>query len=295
VIRRAAAFAVALVAVGLLAGAAAGAMFTDPTGDVIVVPEGAVVTGLDLTGVEITNTPDGTITFRVTIAGSPPLQPSSVIGILLDLDQNAATGDQGVEAILAYGADELGAQMTLFAVYSALARELVELDPSVLAVTYVGGVLEVTVSRTALLDTTGFTFQALTIVEPANGSAAAADVAPDGGAKYNLEGFTPPRPPKIVATRPRGMPSAPHAGKRFEVRSLVTREDTKLLVSAGRVTCAVTIGGAKLRASGRLGVTGARCAMTIPKNARGKLLRGTMTIRSSGLTTAKRSFSFRVR
>jgi hypothetical protein len=296
VIRRLAAVAAALGIVGLLAGAAVAASFIDATGDVIVVPEGAVVAGsLDLSGVEITNTPEGVITFRITLADAPALQPSSLIGIVLDLDQNPATGDDGTEAVIAYGTDELGAPASAFLLYRALAGELMEADPSGITLDYAGGVLVLTVSRSELLDTTGFTFQALTVVTTPNGSAAAVDAAPEEGAKYNLAGFAPPRPPKIVATRPVGVPAAPHAGKHFEVRSLATREDTKLLLSSGSVACSVRVGAAKLGARGTLGLTGARCAMSVPKNARGKLLHGTMTIRSTGLTAAKRTFSFRIR
>ena len=279
----------------VFAGVAVAASFTDPTGDVLVLPEGSTLTGLDMTAVEVTNTPDGLLTLRVTLAGAPPALPGplSLVAFFIDADKNAATGDEGLDALVAHGVDDTGSAAIL-ALWDDAVGDYVERPTTALTTSYLNGVVELTLPRSELLDTRGFTFGVTSVVVGANDSVAL-DVVPDADEllTYDLVGIPPQVPPRLTATSPVGSPAHPRAGKRFAVTSLVTRADTGLLVSAGSVGCSVHVGAGKVRASGKLGVAGARCTLTVPKNAKGKVLRGTMTIRALGSTT-KRAFNFRV-
>jgi hypothetical protein len=286
--------AVALAAV--LAGAAVAASFTDPAGDVVVAPEGADVTGLalpDITSVDVTNSPDGLVTFRIVVA-TPTLSPLSVLGVVLDLDKSPLTGDDGVEAIIGYLVDPLGQGGLLFDRWDG--GELVEVAASTATTSFSEGVLTITVPRSELLDTRGFGFGVAALAFTANLAALAVDVAPDSEELwvYDLVGIPPPPPPGLSATRPVGSPARPAAGKTFVVTSLVTRADTGDIVTAGSVRCAVKVGKASIRATGRFRNLAAHCTMKVPAKASLKTLKGTMTIRSAGGVVA-RPFSFRVR
>lgn len=81
-------------------GARADATFTDPVGDQ------SKPTAPDITGVQVANTPDGTLAVRVTVANyQSVLPPLSGVVIGFDTDKNPATGDQGVDAALGYLVD----------------------------------------------------------------------------------------------------------------------------------------------------------------------------------------------
>lgn len=291
---RIAAVAAALGLVALFAGAALAASFSDATGDVVVIPEGAPVTGLDIATVDVTNSSEGLVTMRMTLAGSPLLPPDSIVAVILDLDHDPNTGDEGIEAVIAYLVDAARVAELVFGRLNLSTGVIDNAPATALGAAYADGVLELTAPRSELFDTRGFDFGVISLVVTADESAAL-DVAPEGEALwvYDLVGIPPPPPPKLSTTKPVGSPAKPRAGRRFTVTSLVTRDDTGGLVSAGKVTCVVRAGAAKVRAAGQMTVAGARCAMTVPKNAKGKLLRGTMTIRADG-ATAKRTFSFRV-
>jgi hypothetical protein len=97
----------------------------------------------------------------------------------------------------------------------------------------------------------------------------------------------------LTATKPKGAPTAPRAGKPFVVSSTITRSDTFETVSAGSVVCVVRAGATRVRAVGRFRGGSAQCAMTVPKSASRKTLRGTITV-SALDTSVSKPFSFRV-
>jgi hypothetical protein len=274
-----------------VAVASAGSI-TDPAGDVAVEPQGANLTGLDITSVDVMNTPDdsGLVTFRVTLAGAPELPPDAIVVVLLDTDKNESTGDEGVDAHILFQVDSKGAQTLLVGRYdpSARAFRYVGFDPP----PYADGTVVLTVGRFLLNNTRGFRFAALTVVGPSGSPAAvAADIAPDTGvaATYDLVGL----PPLLELQRAIGEPTRPRAGDRFTVTSTVVLEESGELVRRGKVTCVAHVGKRRLRAVGRFTGAGARCAMTVPRGARGKTLRGTIRIQAAG-ATGVRSFVYRV-
>lgn len=277
--------AAVIVAVGGAAVAGADTTYSDPQGDVFATsPELAPLTP-DLTSVAVFNTPDGRITFQIAIAGPEVLHPDSAFGLFLDIDKNAITGDDGDDAQAFFDASG----SVDFERWNG--SEMLDVPETNMSSSFANRVLTYTVHRSELDNTASFQFWVGAAVVTAAGFGA--DVAPDGlepAYTYDLVALAAP---SLSTTRPSGTPARPRAGKRFTVTSVVTRDDTGGPVSTGTVTCAVRVGKAPVRATGGFAAAGARCQMTVPRTAKGKLLRGTMTIRSEG-ATATRPFSFRV-
>ena len=73
----------------------------------------------------------------------------------------------------------------------------------------------------------------------------------------------------------------------------MTRSDAAAVASA-QVTCKAKAGKQTLRSSASLSGGTARCAMRIPKGAKGKVLRGSMTAQVEDATVTK-AFKFTVR
>ena len=89
----------AVVAAGLAVGGAAlaDAAFSDAVGDNNEAP--------DITSVEVSETADGMLTVRTTVANYQTLPNDSFIHLWFDLDNNTRTGSDGDEANVLYQAD----------------------------------------------------------------------------------------------------------------------------------------------------------------------------------------------
>lgn len=293
---RSASIAVAAVVACLLAGGAQAVTFNDPVGDTIVLPEGAdvsTVTRLDISTVDVTNTPAGVLTFRVNVT-SPTIGPATIVSVDLDLDRNTATGDEGVEAILTYVVNPDGSTSLDFERWNGSA--LAPVTTTMATASFAAGIVTFTVPRSELEDTRGFNFESFAIAFRSDLMAFVADVAPNTTQpySYDLTGLAPPPPPRLTASRAVGAPVRPTAGRAFSVSTVVKRQDTGATLRTGTVACVVRVGTARVRAVGRFSGGRARCALTVPRTARGKTLRGTMTIRAAD-ATVRVNFSFRVR
>jgi hypothetical protein len=280
----------AVVAVVSTGAARADRSFGDPAGDQQNTP---TAPGLDITTVDVSNAADGLVTFRVTIANYQSLPPGGVVAAVLDTDRNINTGERGLEAsiILLKGLD--GAERVVFEQYSPAAGALVEAPATNMSATFSAGVWTWTIPRSELSDTRGFAFGLIAAIVNASGSLGGVDIAPDGNELwvYELAGLPPA---KLFASTPAGKPAKPVAGKPFTTSVLVTLADKITLVTSATVTCRVHVGSATIHATGRFHKpTTASCAMNVPPGAKGKTLRGTMTIHAMG-GTIKKSFHFPV-
>jgi hypothetical protein len=286
--RSLAALAIPLAVAALSAAAAsADSSFEDPAGDTL----GAAP---DLTTVAVSNSPGGDITFQTTVANyqalPPPPSARVHLALFLDLDENESTGELGNEAEAVFVNILVNNGAVDFRRWDG--SQMVDVPETNMSSSLSAGVLTFTVNRTELLNVTGFAFrvQALTFVD---GGGPRFDLAPDEGYwNYDLV-FPPPPPPTLSASKPVGTPTRPVAGRRFTVRSTVTRSDTGEAVTAGSVKCNVRVGAARLRADGRFRAGRAQCVMAVPLRARGKTLRGSMTVRAAGASVTK-PYSFRI-
>jgi hypothetical protein len=286
---------------------------------VIAIPPELAPLVPDLTTIAVSNTPDGRITFQLTIAGPQTFAPltafgiffnidknvltgdeianyqtlpaKSAISILFNLDKNGATGDQGFETAVTHAVDLAGQSRLVFERFEESRFSLVEVPTSSVSGTFSAGVFTVQVPRTELQNTRTFEVGIYAVVFGEKVSEVAGDVAPDQGLwTYDLVGLPAP---SLSASTLLPSPRRPVAGRQFSVSAAVTQSDTGAAVSAGGVTCNVRIGKVRARARGSLRGESARCTMAVPRTARGKTLSGTLTVRSAGASVTKR-FSYKV-
>ena len=248
--------------------------YPDPAGDSTTAP--------DVTAVTAANDASGNLTLTVK-TNQPTLSADAIVDIAFDIDHNPETGGNGVEYAFFIGSNGWD-----FLKWDG--SKFVRANASSANGTYANGVATFKVSRADLGGVADFTFWASTFQLDANGNFIAEDTAPDGTAAYKYA-FSKPLTlrPGTVAT----VPAKPAAGKALAVRMKVTRGDTGGPLTTGAVTCTARVGTAPLRASGRVSGGLASCNMSLPKNAKGKVVRVTMKVTFQGVSTTK-TFSARV-
>jgi hypothetical protein len=289
--RRLVGLGVAGALVVLLTGTQAGALasFGDATGDhgkteTLIAP--------DIGGVQVSNTPDGVITFRVAIENYSELPPRSRIVTLFDLDRDVETAELGFERAVSHLGDATGPTRVVFEQWDEPSFGYVQIPASTITSSFSGGVYTMSISRSELGNTAGFNFALFTILFGENQRDRVGDIAPNENRwSYDLVGLPSPT---LSTARVIAMPARPLAGKTFTIAALVRRSDTGGALSAASVSCTARVGQARVRAVGRFSEGRARCVVSVPRNAKGKTLRGTLTVRAAGARLT-RAFSYRVR
>ena len=219
---------------------------------------------------------DTTVTFTVT-TNQTVLSPDAMFFGYIDTDGTAATGFPGVGAEHFFLADDTGGLM------AHVNGNILSFDlQSSLRTNYANGVLTVQIARSELGSVEKLTFAFEADLDDANGDTIAEDAAPNG-APYYTYSFAPLA---LTMSQPAGAPRKPVAGKAFVVSAVVTRSDAAA-VASGQVTCQAKVGKQTLRSSARLNGGTALCAMRIPKGAKGKVLRGSMTAQVEDATVTK--------
>lgn len=265
--------------------------FDDPAGDQRNTEE---LVAPDITSVHVSNTRDGLVTFRLTIANHAALPPNSRIAVLFDLDKRQETGDQGFEYTVRHETDAQGQTSPLvFERWEDEIFQLVQIPSTGLTSSFADGVFTLSVPRSSLENTVSFEFglyaAALDVARP---NRSAVDSAPDANLwRYDLVGLPAPR---LSTSRMTAMPGRPVAGKAFTVGAQVTRSDTSTTLTSASVRCLARIGKSRVRAVGRFSGGRARCVVTVPRTAKGKTLRLTITVRAVGAVHT-RTLSYRVR
>ena len=142
-----------------------------------------------------------------------------------------------------------------------------------------GPVLQV--GRAALGDPQAFNV----ILKTANGEDL--DLAPDSGSwSYAVT------PLQLTAGRLAVGPA--RAGKPLAVAMEVERSDFETALDEGAIVCRATVAGRRLAGRGLFAGDLIVCSWRLPKDARGKRVRGSVSVTFQGVT-AKRSFTVRVR
>jgi hypothetical protein len=276
----------ALAGLSWAAAGAADVSFTDPTGDQkAALGGGAEVANAapDITRVDVSNGQDGVILFRVTIANYRDLPSNAFLAVFFDLDRNSVTGDLGDEAQIGWTPGG-GAVLERWD-----GQRMVRATADAILADFSEGVFSLAVHRGILDGVTSFDFLVGTSARV--DEFLATDVAPVLGSHWTYHvvfGMLTLRASGLSAT-----PARPVAGKRFTVSTAVTRNDTRALVRSGNVTCVARAGGTLIRARGGFSGGRARCTMTVPVGARGKLLRGTLTVQVESVSVRK-PYSFRI-
>jgi hypothetical protein len=275
----------AVVAFVVAGVAGADSSYTDPSGDSGAAP--------DITGIAVANDPaTGLLTLRIT-TNQPSLAAAAALFITFDTDRNPATGAEGFDYAGAVGANAAG-----LGKWNGSDWDFDGTPRATLLTGYGGGVGTFSINRSELGNTSGFDFFVTAAQLGADGSIAASDIAPNGDDlySYTLAAAPAPKPKPLVLTAGNavGKPGRPQAGSAFTATVPVKRSDTGgSLAAGGTLTCRITVGGKAVRATGNFGAGGARCGVRVPAGAKGKTLRGTMTVTFNGARVV-RAFSFRV-
>ena len=225
----------------------------------------------------------GRITFHIAVSltGSP-----AGYGIFLDTDMNAQVQDQTGRVVVLVatagmvmptvmtGAD--GSQVSVPVAASATATDL-----------------SVSFLKTDMGIDKGFAFWVMSVKDDASGSA---DDAPDNGMwPYILTGQTTTtttstttvQTVKAVIGAPTLVPKTAVAGKRLTVTFPVTRSDNGAPLTSGKMICDPSVSGKVITHAESFTGGTAKLAFTVPKTAKGKLLRVKVTIKSGDQSTTK--------
>jgi hypothetical protein len=295
--------------VGLIAVMTAGAeqSYTDPTGD-----GGA---GTDITTITVRNDLAGVISIQV--ASASPIVGNHAVAIAIDADKNQATGADGDEAFM-YGGPLVGA-----AFFSCSSAGCTPTNPpGFSAGAAAANVTEFTFNRSAIGNVSSFNFYAVSIsidppyinfwdAAPSSGYFTYDLVFPqcsngidddsDGKVDSQDLGCSSPTdeneaddPVNIRLGAATAKPALVKAGRVVTISATTTRVETGQALDSGRVLCTASYPkGKKLRAAGSVVGGKAVCRMKAPLAARGKRVRGVMTVTYQ---TAKATipFAFRV-
>jgi hypothetical protein len=263
----------AALALGAAQIARADASFTDAAGDSKTAP--------DITTVTASHDAAGNLTFTVRTS-HPELGSDSIVDIAFDTDQNPDTGSNGVEYFFLVGSS--GWQFVRWD-----GTQFVPAGASSANGGYVNGVATFKVSKADLGGVAKFTFWADSFQVDANGNLIDGDTAPEGTNAYT---YTLTKPLRLTAGAVAAV-AKPAAGKPLTVRTRVTRGDTGGPLTTGTVRCTVRVGTTALRAAGRVAGGLASCTTKLPKTAKGKTVRVTLTVTLQGVSTTK-TFSAKV-
>jgi hypothetical protein len=254
--------------------------FPDPAGDQDAAP--------DIGAVRVSDAKNGWITFAITTPNYAVLPEQSAVVVSIDADSNPRTGDSGTELQLALAAGEISLERW------DGSRFVPDDLPTRARHRNAGNVVSIDLHVSELDNSGRFRFSLLSAdVNTAIQGIVAVDVAPDDFTfwRYSLAN----RPAlKLTATRLSATPTRPRAGKPFAVNLAVTRSDTRRPISSGTVGCRVLAAGKPVAAKGSVGRGAVHCSFVVPETATGKVLRGTITVRSGGKAVAA-DFSYVVR
>ena len=250
----------------------------------------------DVTNTNVANDDAGNITFTINISNRPALTQDMLALLFLDTDRNPATGDQQ-----SFGADYaiqlVPGEVDLFQWNGSDYA----IAPSASSLTYAYAATGATirVNASELGKTKGFNFALIVIsgITPdASGNPdftnAHQDVSPDPG--HGTFAYQVLTKLTLTATAFTTSPKPAKAGRPFSVGLAATQSDTGAAVQAGSVACAATVANKRIAVRTTRLVNGvAACVWSIPKKARGKTIRGTITLTVQGVQL-RRTFSAKI-
>lgn len=250
----------------------------------------------DITSVDVSNDDSGLITFKVNISNRPAFTQDMVVLMYFNTDQSGSTGDPqngGADYVI-----ELDPGVVNLFKWNG--SDFVA-APSQTSLTYAydatGPTIHVSASDLGHTKILGFAVRVISgITYDASGNPditnAHEDDAPDPGhGFYTYQVLT-----KLILKRTAftTSPAPARAGKRFSASLGASENDTNGPVTKATITCSATVAGKRLPATHSLANGVASCYWKLPKTAKGKTLRGTVTVTVRGAKLAK-TFAVRVR
>jgi hypothetical protein len=262
----------ALTVLGVAGGAVASNSFSydDPAGD--------SASAADLTGIVVSNTDTGTITFALTYANRPDgLGDDDQLQVWLDTDENNSTGDQfGFDYVIAV--DKGGAILKHGTPAGFEDAPASTLSPSADGKT-------VSVNRSDLGNTAKFDFFVRAVAK----SDLSGDDAPDSSNQVFVYSLAAPRLNNVLVAF---SPKTPKAGKTFTALVLLARFDDGSTAGLPKtVSCKGTLNDRPI--AGR--AQSVRCVWKLPRSSKGKRFSFKITISVNGAQATFGPWRFKVR
>ena len=256
--------------------------FSDPAADAAAAP--------DLKNVSVVgDARTGMLVVSVTASGARPASPDGLtrwLQVWLDTDSNPVTGDDGSEYTLVYSDDPADPEHWWnVGRWDGGAWQSVEYVPT-MDFTRSGDVLTWRLNKAQLGGATRFTLMAGAGIDDANGMSLGRDLAPDNGEWiYNIAGparmltqFVTPLIGRVAT-----VPARVQAGQRVTVSVPVARERSEkfLPLTRGTMSCDPSVSGRRIAHAESFKNGIARLSFVVPKTAKGKVLKVTLTIKAS--------------
>jgi hypothetical protein len=250
--------------------------------------------GPDIQSVVVSNDNTGIVSFQVNVPNQASLSGEKLVDLLIDSDNNPATGDPDpLNPGADYAIELFQSQVNLYKwdgqTYSRTAS-----GPSQATLVFTQGANgpQIKISTVELGDTKKFNFDVTAISGVTIDSSgnldftnAHADFAPDlGHGLYSYDVKTEAL--KLLAKNVRI--GTARAGSLFTVRMTAVRNDTGAALQGGTVNCKAKISGKAIGArTHRFANKQAQCAWQIPGSARGKRITGSITVVFEGKKVTK--------
>ena len=253
--------------------------------------------GADIASLNFSNDDQGNITMLVNVPNRPTLTGDMIFVILIDADANPATGDPqslGADYAIELDGPISGAAGVGLFRWDGTTFTGSGVPQTTLTFAYANGAVTIKMNVSELGATKRFSFAVIAIsdiVLDANGDPdltnAHYDYAPDPGHgffTYDVKTV----PPALVVQSFSTKPLKPKAGKGYTASLAFARTDGSPPTGTETVTCRATVAGRALAATSRSLINGrASCTWSIPKTAKGKTIRITVTVQSGSLKASK--------
>jgi len=239
----------------------------------------------DITSIVVSNDDAGLITFQINVSNRPTFTPDMYFLVFIDADNNPSTGDTnsvGAEYAIDLEPGAVGLFQWNGTTYAPASSQ------TSLTYAYASTGPTIHVSAAELGKTKALRFGTLAasgFALDANGNPDTtnehADLAPDPNHGF----YSYPVLTKLVLTVTEftTSPKPAKAGRTFSVSLAATENDTKGPVASGTVTCPATLAGKRAVAVRHVVANGiATCVWQIPKTAKGRIMRGSITLTLQG-------------
>jgi hypothetical protein len=271
------------LAFGGLAGTASNAQtYPDTTGE-----DGAAP---DITSIAVANDDAGAMSFQINVSNRPALTPDMLFLIFIDSIPSAGDGQAlGADYVLQLIPEGIGLFKWNGADYL--------FESSSASYTYSTGGPTMRVGAIDLGKPKSINFFVLAvsgITVDANGNPVLTNIRRDFAPNFGTYNYEVKTTLVLSVVNVTTSPRPARAGKAFSAAVAVTRNDTAGLVLEGAVTCSAKIGGVAVPVKARRVANGvAACSWTLPQTAKGKTIRGTITLTVEGAQVT-RPFSARI-
>jgi hypothetical protein len=297
--------AAAFAAFALLALAAAGdgrATLAVAAANTVTFPDstGEDPAGPDISSVVVSNDDRGNLTFKLNVPNRPTLTGDMLILVGVDSDANPGSGSPdfgGADYLIQLEGPLSGSAAIVLFRWDGTDFTTQGVSAATLIFSYASGAT-IKVNASELGATRRFSLFAIAVSGIVLNPAGEPDLtnihvdnAPQQGTfTYDVK----VTPPALVVRSSGANPVRPKAGGTYTAFATVARNDGQPM-QAGRTTCRGAIGATTLRPTkpGSLAGGRATCAYRIPKTAKGKTIRVTITVTSGGLK-AVRTVSARI-